>query len=131
MSSLHITELLCFLTVNFDNLHRENLLSTLHDFYGFREASEAKSVIIAECKKIPINDSIQEFTIKRVEGKSGALRRVISDVVDIWTVIDREKKGELSVQFVAVDPNRLPGVNVEKINAQFLTASIIKLQEQV
>ena len=112
MSNLLINELLCFLSVNFDNIHRENLLTALHDFYGIREASEAKSVIITECKNVSITDSIQEFTVKRVEGKSGALRRVITDIVDIWTVVDREKKGELNVQFVAADPNRLPGVGV-------------------
>ena len=79
MAPLLINEFLCFLSSNFDKLRRENLLTTLHDFYGFREASDAKNVLILECRNVSISDSIEEFTGKRVEGKSGALRRVITD----------------------------------------------------
>ena len=35
------------------------------------------------------------------------------------------------MQFVVANPNRLPGVNVKKLNAQFLIAAVIKLQEQI
>ena len=72
-----------------------------------------------------------QYSVKRVEGKSGALRRVITDTVDIWSVIDREKAGEIGVKFVAGNPNRLPGVNAEKFNLQFLITAITKLQETV
>ena len=131
MANLVINEFLCCLSAQFDKIARDNLISMLHDFYGYRASLEAKNILISECEKISVKDSISEFTIKRVEGKSGALRRVITDAVDIWTVVDREKKGEWEVQFVAADPNQLPGVNIEKISLQFLIASINKLQEKV
>ena len=131
MAKLHINEFLCFLTVQFKKLDRENLIIALLDAYVYREALEAKNTLIAECKKVSITDSIEEFTIKRVEGKAGALKCVVTDAVDIWTVVDQEKVGKLPVQFVAANPNRLPASNVEKFSLQFLVASIVKLQEQV
>ena len=77
----------------------------LVDAYGFRAASEAKTVLISECNKVSIIDSIAEFSIKLLDGRFGSLRRVIGDTVDIWTVVDRERKGELAVTFVADVPN--------------------------
>ena len=131
MQNLHINEFLCFLTGQFDKLDRENLISTLVEFYSFREALDAKTTLVSECEKVSIMDSIKEFAVKRVKGKSGALRRVVTDAVDIWTIVDREKAGKLSVEFVAANPNRLPNVNLEKFNVQFLISSILKLQEKV
>ena len=131
MPPLHINEYLCFLTVQFDKLDRENLISTLVEFYSYREALDAKNTLVSECEKASLNDSIKEFSLKRVEGKSRALRRVVTNAFDIWTVVDREKAGELSVNFVAANPNRLPSVNAEKFNLQFLITSIVKLQETV
>ena len=103
----------------------------LVESYTFRAALEAKNILITECEKVSIVDSIGDFTVKRQDGKSGALRRVITDTVDIWTVIDREKKGELLVKFVAADPNQLPSANVDKFSLQFLVAAIAKLQEKI
>ena len=90
MASLLVNELLCFLTVQYDKMDRENLITSLLEFYSYREAIEAKNLLVSECEKVSIVESIKEFTVKRVEGKSGALRRVITDAVDIWSVIDRE-----------------------------------------
>ena len=123
---LHINEFLCFLTVQFDKLDRENLISALGDFYSFREALEAKNVLVAECEKASIVDSIKEYSVKRIEGRAGSLRRVVTDTVDIWSVVDCERVGKLDVEFVAANPNRLPGVNLEKFNVQFLIATIQK-----
>ena len=131
MATLHINEFLCFLTVQFDKIDRENLISTLVDSYVFREALEAKNLLITECEKALISDKIKDFAIKRIEGKAGALKRVVTDAVDIWTTIDRELVGKISLQFVAANPNRLPNTNVEKFNLQFLIASIEKLHEKV
>ena len=97
----------------------------------YREAIDAKELLVSECKKASIIDSIKEFSIKRVEGKAGALRRVVTDTVDIWSVVDREKAGEIGVKFVAGNPNRLPNVNAEKFNVKFLISAIVKLQETV
>ena len=131
MASLRINEFLCFLSVQFNKMTRDNLISVLLDSYGYLAASEAKTVLIAECKNVSICDSIAEFTIKRIKGKSGSLNRVITDAVDIWTVVDRERKGELAVTFVAADPNQLPAANADKFSLQFLVAAIAKLQEKV
>ena len=131
MSTLQVNELLCFLTVQFDKIDRENLISTLIDSYVYREALEAKNILISECDKASISDSIKEYTKARVEGKAGALKRVITDAVNIWTVIDRELVGKISCQFVAANPNRLPSANVEKFSLQFLIASIEKLHEKI
>ena len=97
MIPLQINEFLCFLTVQLDNMNRDNLISALQDGFTYIKAVEAKDILIAECQKASISDSIKDYTVKRVEGKSGALRRVVTDAVDIWTVIDREIKGKILV----------------------------------
>ena len=130
MEPLHINEFLCFLTVQLGKIDRENLITILVDKYGYREALEAKDTLISEYKKLQITDEIIDYTIKRIEGKSGALRRVVTDAVDIWTVIDQEKAGKLPIQFVAANQNLLPNVDIEKFNLQFLIASILKLHEK-
>ena len=107
------------------------MIVALQDGFVYSKVVEAKDILIAECKKASISDSIKEYDIKRMAGKSGALNRVVSDAVDIWTVIDRELKGEISVQFVAANPNHLPNVNLEKFNVQFLISTIEKLHETV
>ena len=131
MVPLLVNEFLCFLTVQFDKINRENLISTLVEYYTFSQALEAKTVLTTECKNISITDSINKFTVKRMIGKAGALERVVTDVVDIWTVVDQEKAGKLAVQFVAANPNHLPNANLEKFSLQFLISSIEKLQEKV
>ena len=131
MAPLHINEFLCFLTVQFDKLDRENLISILVDSYVLGEAIEAKNTLIAECEKISIKDSIKDFSKPRVKGKADALRRVVTDAVDIWTFIDQEKAGVFPVQFVAANPNRIPNASADKFNLHFLVTSILKLQEKV
>ena len=130
MLPLHINELLCFLATQFKKIERDNVISTLIDAYTFREALEAKTTLVSECNKASVVDSIKDFSLKRQEGKSGALRRVITDIVDIWTVVDQEKVGELLVQFVAANPNRLPNANVEKFNPRFLWLSSNSMEKR-
>ena len=88
MANLLINELLRFLSVQFDKMTRDNLISVLLDSYSYRAALDAKTVLISECEKVSIVESIGDFTVKRQAGKSGALSRVITDTVDIWTVVD-------------------------------------------
>ena len=130
MLPLNINEFLCFLTVQFDKIERDRLISILIETYGFRATLEAKNILISECEQVTIIDSIKDFCAKRQEGKSGALRRVVTDAVDIWTVVDREKAGKLLVKFVAANPNLLPNADVSNFNLQFLVTSILKLQEK-
>ena len=131
MSTLQVNELLCFLTVQFKKMDRENLISTLIDSYVYREALDAKNILISECEKASISDSIKDYTKSRPEGKAGAIKRLITDAVDIWTVIDQKLVGKISCQFVAANPNRLPHTNVEQFSLQFLIASIEKLHEKI
>ena len=72
-------------------IESENLIATLLDTYVYSEAAEAKNILIGKCEELNISESIGDFTIKRVEGKRDALRRVVTDAVGIW-VIDRELK---------------------------------------
>ena len=131
MVPLLVNKFLCFLTVQFNKINRENLISTLVEYYTFSQALEAKNVLTAECKNISITDSVHKFTVKRMIGKAGAVERVVTDVVDIWTFVDQEKAGKLAVQFVAANPNHLPNTNLEKFSLQFFISSIEKLQEKV
>ena len=131
MATLVVNELLCFLSVQYDKMDRENLVTSLLEFYSYREAIDAKNLLVSECEKVSIVDSIKEFSVKRVDGKSGALCRVITDAVDIWSVIDHEKAGEIGVKFVAANPNCILGVNAEKFSLQFLISEIKKLHKTV
>ena len=74
-----INEFLCFLSVQFDKFARENLIATLLDTYVYSEAAEAKNILIGKCEELNISESIGDFTMKRVEGKRDALRRVVTD----------------------------------------------------
>jgi hypothetical protein len=78
-----------------------------------------------------ISDSIIEFKTRRQENKQGSLQKVLKDILDIWTVVDREKGGKLHVQFVAGNPHKLPTGNVDKFNFKYLVASLTKLQDQL
>ena len=49
---LHVNEFLCFLSVQFDKIERDRLITILTETYGFRAALEAKDTLIAECKKV-------------------------------------------------------------------------------
>jgi hypothetical protein len=131
MASLMINELLCFVSVQNNKLNRENLQTSLHDFYSLEEAVELKQILVIECEEVNLSDSISDFKIRRQESKAGAKPQVIEDILEIWGTVDREKGGKLQVQFVAGNPNKLPSVNAEKFNLQFLIGSISKLQEQV
>ena len=119
------------MTAQFNKLDRKNLISILVDSYVLRETVEAKNTLITECAKISIVDSIKDFIIKRIEGKAGALGRVVADSVNIWTYVDHENAVVFPVQFVAAKPNRMPNASADKFNLQFLFTSILKLQEKV
>ena len=127
--SLVTNECLCFITKQYDKLNRVNLTSTL-DFFSLKELSDAKDILIAEFTKVGNAAAIQNFKTKRRENQSGAKTKILNDILDVWEVVDRTLGGKLDVSFVAADPNRLPSVNAEKFNLQFLIAAITKLQDQ-
>jgi hypothetical protein len=130
---LVVNELLCFLsTHSHGNLDRENLFSTLWEFYTINEATDAKEILINECEKLTITDSIKEFTAKRQTSKPQiGLQKIVNNILDIWFTIDKEKGGLTTIKFVASGLNRIPSVSTDKFNLKFLISSILKLQEQV
>ena len=124
-----INECLCFISNQYDKLNRENLTSAA-DFFSQRELSEAKDLLIVEFEKVSDAALIQNFKIKRRENHAGAKGKILKDLLDIWEVVDATLGGKLGVAFAAADPNRLPSVNAEQFNLQFLIGAICKLQEQ-
>ena len=61
MASLMVNEFLCFLSVQFNKMKKDNLISVLLDSYCYRAASEAKTILITECKNV--FDSIADFPL--------------------------------------------------------------------
>ena len=128
MAHYAVNELLCFVSVQNDKLDRANLETVLLDFYLQDEMLLAKRLLISEREKDALKDEINEFSKPR-RGQN-VQPKLVSDVLNIWAVVDRVRGGELPTQFVAANLNRLPTVSGEKYNLQFLVLSILKLQHQ-
>ena len=124
-----ISECLCFISNQYDKLNRNNLTSTI-DFFTLKELSDAKEILIVEYERVGDAALIQAFKTKRRENHAGAKTKLIKDLLDIWEVVDRSLGGKLNVFFAAANPNRLPSVNAEAFNLQFLIGAITKLQEK-
>ena len=133
MASLIVDELLCFLSSQFDKLDRNNIFTVILEFYTLDELNVSKKVLVSECEKIHITDAISEFKKERKNTRSieNIKHKVLKDIFDIWDVADVQKGGAFIFQFVASNPNRLPSVNADKFNLQFLISCMIKLQENV
>ena len=128
MATFHVNELLCFVSTQYDKLDRENLTSVILEFYARNELIDAKNTLVSVCDKVGISNLITEFRTKRIA--SNVEQKVAKDILDLWSVIDSEKGGDAEIEFVAKNPNRLPSVNADKFNLQFLISSILKLQQQ-
>ena len=78
-------------------------------------------------KKIHITDAISEFKKERKNTRSieNNKHKVLKDIFDIWDVADVQKGGAFIFQFVASNPNRLPSVNADKFNLQFLISCML------
>ena len=130
MATLTINELLCFVSVQSDKLTSDFLHQKLHDFYSAEEVTKAKQILLAEFDKVLDPELVKDQRKNRLNGKTSAKDKVVKDILEIWQILDRENAGLLSTQFVAADINRLPSVNADKFNLQFLVSSILKLQDQ-
>ena len=88
---------------------------------------------MTECKRIDVSDDIAAFKKKRLQTKTvdDVKQKVVKDILDIWEYVDINKGGKFISQFVAADINRLPTGNTDNFNAQFLTRSLIQLQDQL
>ena len=123
-----VNELLCFVKSQYDKLHRQNLNSVILEFYTREETVLAKNVLISHCEQIGLSNAIAEPRKNRIGVNVD--QKVVKDILDLWEIIDTQKGGQLGTEFVASDPNRLPSVNADKFNLQYLTTCILKLQEQ-
>ena len=128
MDKYTVNEVLCFVSSQFDQLNRENLLSTIIEFYKREELSAAKQLLLTQCEKENLSHLINDYKKNRIG--SNVEQRTAKDILDIWEVVDHEKGGSLNTEFVAADPNRLPSVNADKYNLKFLISIILKLQEE-
>ena len=91
MSTITVDNLLHFVATNFDTFDRQKIDSLLVDFYTIDELVASKLLLVAECKKIHITDSILENKKRRLFTKS-----------------EIEKGGLFQTTFVGTDPPRLP-----------------------
>jgi hypothetical protein len=123
------SNLVCFLSSQYDKLDRKNLISTLSEFYTLEEITESKQILIAECEKTAVAPSIVAYKTKRQFTSKNAKSNSMKDVVDIWQVIDHELTGDLPVIFVAGNPNRPSSVNADKFNLKFLISMILNLKK--
>ena len=122
---MKINELLCFLTFYGDKLDRTSLLSAISGFYTHEEAVAAKQLLIQECDKLGLSNSITEFKKKRLNTtKEDALPKVTKDILDIWEVIDCQRGGVTESVFLAADPSRLPSVEAEKVDVNGLATVV-------
>ena len=124
-------ELLCFLSCQYDKVEKDTLFSVLCDFYSLDESIAAKQLLINECDKLGLADAIKEYVKRRQNAKGDGIKKVIKDVIDIWCIIDTQKAGQTASIFVAVDPHRLPSLDVNSLNVRHLFSLFSNLQKQV
>ena len=79
MDKLLSCELLCYLSHQYDKVDRECLISTVSDFYTLEESLTAKQLIIDECEKLGLTDSIGEFKKRRQNAKGDGNLKVVKD----------------------------------------------------
>ena len=110
MTSNTVDNLLYFVSESFDNLDRRHINNLIVDFYKLDELIAAKTLLISECERIGISDSISEFKKKRHNTRSeGDTKQKLSkDILDIWTAADVQKGGQFLTTFTCTDPPRIP-----------------------
>ena len=131
MANLIASNFLYFLSSNYDNENKNSLISIITDFYKPEELISAKQILIDECDKLGISDSITEFKKRRQLSKGDGIQKVIKDLVDIWAIIDLQSGGKTISTFVIDDPTRLPAIDNNTCNFQHLFSLFSHLQKQV
>ena len=129
MSHLVISNLLCFLSSQYDKADEESIFSTISEFYSFEESIEAKQLLVNECDKLGLLNLIDELRKPRQNGVEN--RKVVNDILDIWNVIEYQTAGQTLSTFVAVDPNRLPPSDNLSKSHHLIISIISDLQKQV
>ena len=106
MSTNTIDNLLCFVASNFDTLERHKLDKLLVDSYDLDELTASKLLLITECEKINLTNAIATYVKRRLFTKSqiDLKQKIVKDILDIWSVVDVQKGGQLPTNFVAAVP---------------------------
>ena len=132
-----------FLMDRFDNTDRENLSSEMLERFQLEDLEKAKRILVAECDKIKLSESITEYRKKRI-GKD-VKKKVMKDNIDLWDLLDRQKGGRLSSDSTPSSTdsastssesessafNPAPTKDAEITDYQRLLNAIQKLQESV
>ena len=133
MSDITANEVLCFVANQYDSSDRQTLFSSLCDFYFHEELVTAKSILIAQCEIIGVNEEIKEFKKKRNNTKSidDLKQKVAKDVLDIWELVDIQKGGKFETTFAAVNIDRLPLTKTNSLNFNTVTKSLSSIQSHL
>ena len=129
MVNLVISNLLCFMSSQYNKVDEESIFSTISEFYSFEESMAAKQLLVHECGRLGLLDFINE--LRRPCQNGDGNHKVVNDVLDIWNVIDYQIAGQSLSTFVAIDPNRLPPVNESSKSHNLIVSLISDLQKQV
>ena len=98
MVSFIVSEVLCFVTTEFDTLNRQNLYSLILEFYTCDELITAKQILVSLCDNNGLSNQIFELEKNRI-GKN-VNQKVAKDILDIWGVVDKEKGSPILLQRV-------------------------------
>ena len=131
MANFVANELLLFLSFQYDEADRDSIYSTISEFYSLEESIVAKQILINECNTLGISDAIYDFKKRRHNAKGNGNQKVVKDILDIWRIIDTQKAGKTSSTFVAVDPTRLPTIDMCDLSIRHLFSLFSHLQKQV
>ena len=108
--STTVNNVLFFVASYFDKATRDELNSLIVPFYKQEELLASKLLQVSECDKIGVRDEITESRKKRLNtnGVNVIKQKLSKDILDIWSVVDTVKGGQLQTIFVASDPSHLP-----------------------
>ena len=65
MATLQTSELLCFMSTQYDKLDKTNLNLVLLKFYDRKELITAKDILVSVCENIGLSNHISKFKTKR------------------------------------------------------------------
>ena len=110
MSTTTVDNLLYYVASNVDSTDRKKLHTSLINNYNQDQLVTSKRLLVAECDRINVGDAISEFRRRRLNTISDidTKQKLSKDILDIWSVVDTVKGGQLQTIFVASDPSHLP-----------------------
>ena len=128
MANVVINGLLNFLSIQYDRLDRESLFSSIRECYSLKDALCAKEILIEECKKLDLSESISNSRKRRNNPNGDGHSRVVHDIIDIWKIIDHQKVGVTISTFTSAD---LSKANESEINLHDLFELISHMQKHI